>query len=312
VRAALNQVEQRRYTARHPAKPRTEEKGGLFQTFDLGEIRDAIAASYPSDTRIIGLLDRKNQDIQEGVTEVQNVLSRYSRLATLGSLIDRVLHDGRTVVARIKNISRFGKRDLQKKNLLAEEKIEIGIRSMDDAAVQAGMLSTLFNQIEPFGGRKRGRPKEYQIDNVIRSAIAVLQVEADDKGVELVALEGGSSSPVRLDEAEVLAVLVNLIQNGIYWAATRSKGLQRSVAVGARRNADDSLTLIVSDTGPGVEPEVRGHIFDPYFSSKPEGVGLGLSIVGNIVEDIYGGELALVEDGPLDGATFEATFRRRV
>jgi C4-dicarboxylate-specific signal transduction histidine kinase len=41
-------------------------------------------------------------------------------------------------------------------------------------------------------------------------------------------------------------------------------------------------------------------------------LGLGLSIVGNIVEDLYGGELTLVDEGPLDGATFEATFRRRV
>jgi C4-dicarboxylate-specific signal transduction histidine kinase len=61
-----------------------------------------------------------------------------------------------------------------------------------------------------------------------------------------------------------------------------------------------------------VADDLRPHIFDPYFSSKPEGVGLGLSIVGNLVEDIYGGELTLVNEGPLSGATFEATFRRRV
>ena len=105
---------------------------------------------------------------------------------------------------------------------------------------------------------------------------------------------------------------MNLIQNAIYWTATQPQGIERKVVTGARTNEDGSLTLVVSDSGPGVPSESRDHIFDPYFSSKPDGVGLGLSIVGNLVEDIYAGELTLVDEGALDGATFEATFRRRV
>lgn len=310
VRAALNELEIRRYTARHPEKPPAEKKGGLFERFDLGEIRGALAASYPGDTRLIGLIDEKNRDIQDGVSEVQHVLSRYSRLATLGSLVDRVLHDGRTVVTRLKNIARFGKRDLDKPTLPLEEKVVIAQGSMEQTGVQAQVLSSLFNQIEPFGGRKRGRPKETRTHDVIKNAIAIMQVEADDQGVELLA--GDDDFTTRLDEAEVLTVLVNLIQNAIYWTATQSKDADRKVLIGARSNDDSSLTFAVSDSGPGVPDDLRPHIFDPYFSSKPEGVGLGLSIVGNLVEDIYGGELTLVNEGPLSGATFEATFRRRV
>lgn len=310
VRAALNELEIRRYVARHPEKPPPERKGGLFERFDLGEIREVLTQSHPSDTRLIGLIDEKSRDIREGVTEVQHVLSRYSRLATLGSLIDRVLHDGRTVLTRLKNISRFGKRDLEKASLTSAEKIAIALESMAQTAEQAQLLSSLFNQIEPFGGRKRGRPKDIQTRDVIQGAIAILQLDADDHAVELMA--SGEDITVRLDEAEVLTVLVNLIQNAIYWTATEPKDSERKVLVSARSNPDSSLTLVVSDSGPGVPPDRRGHIFDPYFSSKPDGVGLGLSIVGNLVEDIYGGELTLVDEGPLDGATFEATFRRRI
>lgn len=310
VRAALNELESRRYKARRADKPPTERKGGLFARFDLGEIRNALAASYPGDTRLIGLIDDKNRDIQDGITEVQQVLSRYSRLATLGSLIDRVLHDGRTVVTRLKNITRFGERDLGKATLSADEKVEISKESMEQTAVQAEVLSSLFNQIEPFGGRKRGRPKEIHTSELLQKAVSIMQVEADDRGVELVA--GDSDATTRLDEAEVLTVLINLIQNALYWTATQPKDAQRKVVVNVRSNPDSSLTFIVSDSGPGVPDELRGQIFDPYFSSKPDGVGLGLSIVGNMVEDIYGGELTLVQEGILAGATFEATFRRRV
>ncbi|MFC7789393.1 sensor histidine kinase [Microbacterium sp. MAHUQ-60] len=310
VRAALNELERRRYEARHPEKAQPEKKGGLFERFDLGEIRAALAANYPGDSRLIGLIDDKNRDIQEGVVEVQQVLSRYSRLATLGSLVDRILHDGRTVVTRLKNISRFGKRDLGKTTLSAAEKIAIAQKSMGETADQADILAALFNQIEPFGGRKRGRPKEVRTRELIEKAISIMQVEADDRGVSLAA--GDADISTRLDEAEALLVLVNLIQNAIYWVSTQPRDADRRVMVDARNNADSSLTLIVSDSGPGVADDLRHRIFDPYFSTKPDGVGLGLSIVGNMVEDIYGGELALVQEGPLGGATFEATFRRRV
>lgn len=310
VKAALNELETRRYTARHPKKDPGESKGGLFERFDLGEIRTALAQNYPGDKRLIGLIDEKNRDIQEGVIEVQNVLSRYSRLATLGALIDRVLHDGRTVVARLKNIARFGARDLNKKSLTDSEKISLALEAMSDTTTQAELLSSLFKQIEPFGGRKRGRPKEISTSDVIDKAISILQQEADDRGVELA--REGDAVAVKLDEAELLTVLINLIQNAIYWTSTQPKGVERKVTTTVRLNGDSSLTLVVSDSGPGVAESVRHHIFDPYFSSKPEGVGLGLSIAGNLVEDIYEGELILVDEGPLDGATFEATFRKRV
>ena len=310
VRAALNELETRRYAARHPKKEPGESKQGLFERFDLGEIRTALAQSYPGDKRLIGLIDQKNRDIQEGVTEVQNVLSRYSRLATLGALIDRILHDGRTVVARLKNISRFGTRDLNKRSLADGEKITIAVEAMSETATQAELLSSLFKQIEPFGGRKRGRPRVISTSDVIDRAILILRQEADDRGVEL--KREGEAVAVKLDEAELLTVLINLIQNAIYWTSTQADATERKVIAAARLNDDSSLSIVVSDSGPGVAAEVRHHIFDPYFSSKPDGVGLGLSIVGNLVEDIYEGELTLVDKGPLDGATFEATFRRRV
>jgi C4-dicarboxylate-specific signal transduction histidine kinase len=53
-----------------------------------------------------------------------------------------------------------------------------------------------------------------------------------------------------------------------------------------------------------VKPEFREHIFDPYFSTKPDGVGLGLTIAGEIINEYYAGSLELIESGPLPGATF--------
>ncbi|NTW39231.1 MAG: histidine kinase [Cellulomonadaceae bacterium] len=310
VRAALTVLENRRYAARRTSKSDAQPRGGIFERFDLGEIRGALAAQLPNDSQLIGLVDEKSRDIQAGVVEVQQILSRYSRLATLGSLIDKVLHDGRTVITQLKNLSRFGKRDLSKATLDCEEKISISTRALTRTAEQADLLEALFNQIEPFGGRRRGRPRTVRVRELVDRAITIGRFDADEKGVELTAF--GEDFEVTLDESEVLTVLTNLIANAIYWTATRPKHEERKVAVGARRNSDSSVTIGVSDSGPGVDESIRELIFDPYFSSKPDGVGLGLSISGNLVEDIYAGELILVDNGPLSGATFEATFRRRV
>ncbi len=310
VKAALTELETRRYTARRPQKGSRRSQGPLFQRFDLKEIRTTVTQSYPGDKGLIRLIDEKDRHIQEGVSEVQNVLSRYSRLATLGALVDRVLHDGRTAVAKLKNIARFGTRDLTKDSYSNDKKIKIALDAMSGTTDQAELLSSLFRQISPFGGRKRGRPREISTSDVIDKAFALLQHEADDQGVKLE--RGGEPVSVKVDEAELLTVLVNLIQNAIYWSSTGANADDRRVLVVARLVDDSSLSLVVSDSGPGVAEDVREHIFDPYFSTRPEGVGLGLSIAGNLVENIYEGELLLVEDGPLDGATFEAIFRRRI
>lgn len=309
VRAALTVAENKRYLSRPREYSQPETAGGLFGRFDLAELQQAVSASYPNEKRLISLLDEKNRSIQEGVAEVQNTLSRYSRLATLGSLVDRILHDGRTIVTRLKANNSFGLRDIAKQAVDCEERLTVASKWFNKSATQTELLSRLFNQIEPFGGRKRGRPKEISSFDVVEKAFAILEVEADERGVSLVNV--GENVAFKVDESEILTVLINLVQNAIYWTSTQPKGVQREVRVDFRRTADDAVILRVADSGPGVPDEIRDAIFEPYFSSRAEGVGLGLSIAGNIVGDIYGGELLLVEDDKMNGAAFDAIFRRR-
>jgi C4-dicarboxylate-specific signal transduction histidine kinase len=73
----------------------------------------------------------------------------------------------------------------------------------------------------------------------------------------------------------------------------------------------DGLAIIISDNGPGVKEGTEESIFEPYFSTKPDGIGLGLAIVGEIMAD-YDGELSLVKDNQYEGATFKLLFRKRV
>jgi C4-dicarboxylate-specific signal transduction histidine kinase len=116
---------------------------------------------------------------------------------------------------------------------------------------------------------------------------------------------------VRLDSAEFEEVIVNLLQNSLYWLQHVPK-TKREIGVSVKRSAPDNVQVTFADSGPGVPAENREQIFEPYFSTKPDGVGLGLTIAGEIVSDYYGGTLELLDGGTRKGAAFRITLRKRV
>jgi signal transduction histidine kinase len=310
VLSALSIIETRRYRARRPAHADEPGRSSLFGKFDFVEIREAVDRSHPSSTRLIGLLDEKSRELKANFEEVQQTLSQYSRLATLGTLVDRVIHDGRTIITQIQSKSRFARRDLDKLSVPCEDRLQTARGALSLAEDQATRIDALFGQIEPFGGRRRGRPRKVDVTSLLARVTQLFEIEAEEKGISLEVT--GDSFEVSLDESEALTVLTNLVSNAIYWTSTVPKGGVKAISVGAFRNDDGSVALVVNDSGPGVQQDLRETIFDPYFSSKTGGVGLGLSIAGNITTDIYGGELILSDRGPHAGATFEAVFRKRV
>lgn len=84
------------------------------------------------------------------------------------------------------------------------------------------------------------------------------------------------------------------------------------MAVCVRRNSADEVEILFSDSGPDVEAVFRDYVFDPYFFTKPHGIGLGLTSAGEITSEYYADDLELLDSGPLPGATFRITLHTRV
>ena len=174
---------------------------------------------------------------------------------------------------------------------------------------QSDILATLFRKIEPFGGRRRGRPEKISLENVIYDAFYVLDKEIEQVGV---AVDLPTAyTEVTVDQAEIQEVIINLLNNSLHWLKQVPKD-SRFITVKIRRKEQYELEIIFSDSGPGIEEEYQDMIFDPYFSTKPSGIGLGLTIAGEIVNDYYDGTIALMKEGPLPGATFRVVLRRRI
>jgi signal transduction histidine kinase len=304
----LDLVEQPRYKARRPNVIGTGSSGGpvkpMFSEFDLTPVADLVNVNYKNDHRLLSALKTAERNISRGVERVQEIISRYRRLATLGTLIDIVLHDARTPLAKIKNEVVLLIRDLAKagQESPVDKRLELISRQVE-------LIAKVFQRIEPFGTRKRGRPSRVSLEKVIANAFDVLSAEIVELGAT-VNLPVGDTE-VKVDASEIEEVLINLLQNSLYWLRSVPKGA-RTINVSIEKPKSGELEIIFSDSGPGVSAENRDLIFDPYFSTKPNGVGLGLSIAGEIITDYYGGELSLMEAGPLSGATFKILLRKRV
>lgn len=143
---------------------------------------------------------------------------------------------------------------------------------------------------------------ELDINEVIEQAASLLRTEAD-RGRISVVTDLDADLRVLGDRVQLQLVLINLIMNAIEAMRTLTERPRRILIKSARHS--DGVLVQVQDSGPGIGPEQAERIFEPFFATKPEGVGMGLSISRSIVES-HGGRL-WVEAGS-NGALFEFTL----
>ena len=302
IKNILNQVEQKRYEERPRESDETQSQQSLFANFSIAPIAQLVQTKLPNDKEANELVAKTETAIQEGVKKIQEVLSRYRRLSTLGLLIDVILHDGNNFLATIDSEAHLLSKEVIKKDF------DLNIVKENIKNINEGrkVLAQLFKRIEPFGGRKRGRPKNIIIEEAIANVFALYKNELAKLNINYTLPT--SQSEVRIDDGELQMIFVNLLQNSMYWLETVSS--KRKIEILVERT-DNELSVIFSDSGPGIKEEHHQIIFDPYFSSRTDGVGLGLTIVGELVTE-YDGDFTLIDNGPLNGASFKITFRRRI
>lgn len=305
--AALSQLEQRRYKERRSKQPKPTKRHGLFSEFDLNPVRVAIRKHHPEDSRLLQVVDRIERDLSQRTVTVQEGLARYRRLATLGELIDILLHDGKTPLNQINSEAEIAIRSLAKSEY--PESLTAPLTKRFKFILQrGGVIAGLFRKIEPFGGRRRGRPAPATLESIIKSAFELHEGKITELGVVCDLPE--TETTVTVDPVEMHQVIFNFLDNSLYWLEHEVDKDERRIIVQVQRTSRGEIEIVYGDSGPGIPEDFRDQIFNPYFSLKPQGAGLGLFIAGEIVAE-YDGDLELI-DGPLTGACFKVTLRRRL
>ena len=310
----LSRMEDIRYKYRKKNKSTGPEgvkptQGGLFDSLDLSKIRDYFSQKHPQDALVKTLIDDIELDFSSRIESIKKVVARYSGLATLGKLVDAVLHEGRQPLASISGQASLGNEDLEDSGRLSEPKIESAFKRFNKIKEQSNVLSLVFKRIEPFGGRKVGRPPQLYLEKIIQDSFDIFEKQLKDAEVNYVISK--TQSLVRVDPSEIQQIFVNLIDNSIYWLQLVPT-TQRRILVNVDRTPEGFIEIVFSDSGPGIPPENRSSIFEAYYSNRKDGAGLGLSIVGEMVENYYNGTFELLDNGTLPGATFRIRLCKRV
>ncbi len=226
------------------------------------------------------------RDLRE-IRALQEKLVRSEKLALAGSLAAGLAHEIRNPLSSIRGFAHLFKKRFPEGTDEARY-LEIMISEIDRVD---GIISDLLN----LTGQKGPRLEEGDIGRALEKARSVVEAKAKEKGVSI-RVECSIERPIRFDSEQLHQILLNLLLNSL--DATDEGG---EITMRAWEEGGVSY-LQVSDTGRGIRKEIINRIFDPFFTDRATGTGLGLALVQSFV-DAHGWEIS-VESREGEGSSF--------
>lgn len=145
-----------------------------------------------------------------------------------------------------------------------------------------------------------------QVNEVLAELLRLLRPELKEAGIELRERLGNDLPRVRLDQRYLREALLNIIKNAIAAMVEATSSDRPRVLAVASATDGESVTIRIGDTGPGIPQEIQGKVFEPYFTTRDFGSGLGLTLVYKIVKE-HLGEIEL-DSKPGSGSTFSISI----
>jgi two-component system sensor kinase FixL len=241
----------------------------------------------------------ERQESERRLQDVQGELVHVSRLTALGEMASALAHELNQPLTAAANFLKgslvlLDREPLDKPRL--RETIGLGI----DQILRGGQI---IRRLREFVSKGEAERRIESLPKLLEEAGALGMLGARDKGVRLRFAVGPRVELVLADKVQVQQVALNLIRN----AVEAMDGCEtRDLVVGAKTAPDDMVEVFVSDTGPGLSPEVAEQLFQPFFTTKSQGMGVGLSISRTIIE-AHGGRI-WAEANPKGGTIFRFTL----
>ena len=266
----------------------------LYTLLQVGVARDVKGNAI---LMICEVVDRSQ--LYEATTEAESLrtrLAHVSRLGTLGEMVSGIAHEVNQPLSAIATYANAARRMLQEGNFNSEKLASI----TEKIAAQADRAGQVIRGLRNMTRRSNFVREANDCAQLIIDVSKLVEFEVRARGWRLVLnLEGGLPL-VQCDGVQIQQVLLNLVRNAVEAMSEKASGDE--VTIAASVESQHWVLISVSDCGPGLSQETLDRLFEPFYSTKPQGMGLGLSICNSIVK-VHGGELRY-QTGRNGGAEF--------
>jgi C4-dicarboxylate-specific signal transduction histidine kinase len=248
---------------------------------------------------IVDITDRKRAE--EALQQAQADLARLNRVMLLGEMSASIAHEINQPIAAVITNANAGLRWLgAHRPDLDEVRQALGriVRDGTRAGEVIGHIRALVRKMPP-------RREPLDINDVIREVIALTHTETQRNAVKWQSRLADDLPLVSADRVQLQQVMINLVINAIDAMAGARDGARELTIVSATDDAND-VVVEVQDTGPGLDAEKFDRFFQSFYTTKPEGIGMGLAISRSIAE-AHGGRLSAAANEPR-GAVFRLTL----
>lgn len=278
-------VAQRRDGSTFPMELSVGEMRSNGDRFFTGFIRD-LSESRKAEARL---------------QELQSELVHISRLTAMGEMASALAHELNQPLSAITNYMKGSRRMLEGDS---NEKSAMVRDALDHAADQALRAGEIIRRLRDFVARGESEKRVESAKKLVEEASALALVGIRDKGIRIRYDYDTPHDLVLADKVQIQQVLLNLLRNAI---EAMENADRRELTIAMRMGKDGMLEISVSDTGSGIDEEIAAQLFQPFVTSKPHGMGVGLSICRTIVE-AHGGRI-WAEAGADGGTDFRFTLR---
>ena len=227
-------------------------------------------------------------------------LAHVSRVASMGEMASAIAHEINQPLAAIANYANASLRLLKAGKLSSEEYYDI----MQRIATESERAGAVVRKMRGFVRGDEGHPVALDVEELFADVLRLTSAEARQYDVE-VSAQGAHGLPrVLADQVQIQQVLLNLVRNAAE-AMEVAQTRERRVHLSAGLSAAGMIEIVVRDTGPGFSAVAAEQLFEPFYTTKAEGMGIGLALSRSIV-DAHGGRLWADASGP--GAVFRLTL----
>lgn len=281
----------------YQAQKRYERKGGGFLWANVSASRIPVVGDEGPRVAVIVEDVTAQKAAEDALSKTRSDLARVSRVTMMGELVASIAHEVNQPLSAIVTNSHAALRWLERDTPDYQE-VVAALKRVHRDAVHAGKVIARIRDLLKKGGLKR---EPIDVRAMLDSLIAMLQRTLAETATTIDVRIADALPPLVGDQVQLQQVLLNLLVNAID-AMRGQKGRTRHIVVTVNAGHGREIEFSVRDSGPGVPEDKIPRIFDAFFSTKGDGLGMGLAISKSIVAN-HGGELRLESSGA-EGACF--------